>query len=179
MKDRLRKLIPSRDKLREISALRPVAHLINRPELWHLNRRSVSGAVFVGLFSAFIPVPSQMLLAALIAIFTRVNLPISVALVWITNPLTIPPMFYASYRLGALILDIDVREIKMEITLDWVLANFWTISEPFLLGALICGLISGSLGFTATHFLWRNRVMRQWQKRIRSRAVTKKANSRN
>ena len=96
MKDRLRKLIPSRNKLREFSALRPVAHLLNHPELWHLNRRGVSGAAFVGLFSAFIPVPSQMLLAAIIAIYVRVNLPISVALVWITNPITIPPMIYGS-----------------------------------------------------------------------------------
>ena len=101
MKDRLRKLIPSRNKLREFSALRPVAHLLNHPELWHLNRRGVSGAAFVGLFSAFIPVPSQMLLAAIIAIYVRVNLPISVALVWITNPITIPPMIYGSYRVGA------------------------------------------------------------------------------
>ena len=85
MKERLRKLIPSRERLREISALRPVAHLLDRTELWHFNRRSVSGAVFIGLFSAFIPVPSQMLLAALIALFFRVNLPISVTLVWITT----------------------------------------------------------------------------------------------
>ncbi len=124
MKDRLRKLIPSRDKLREFSALRPVAHLLNRPELWHLNRRGVSGAAFVGLFSAFIPVPSQMLLAAIIAIYVRVNLPISVALVWITNPITIPPMIYGSYRVGAWVLGIDVAELQVELSLDWVLANF-------------------------------------------------------
>ena len=84
MKDHLRKIIPSRDRMREFSALRPVAHLFNRPELWHFNRRGVSGAAFVGLFSAFIPVPSQMLLAAIIAIIARVNLP-SQSLVWITN----------------------------------------------------------------------------------------------
>ncbi|MEL0049239.1 MAG: DUF2062 domain-containing protein, partial [Gammaproteobacteria bacterium] len=76
MRERLRTLVPSREKLREISALRPVAHLLHRSELWHLNRRSVSGAAFVGLFSAFIPLPSQMLLAALIAVVFRVNLPI-------------------------------------------------------------------------------------------------------
>ena len=173
MKDRLRQLIPTRDKLREISALRPVAHLTNHPELWHLNRRSVSGAAFVGLFSAFIPVPSQMLLAALIAVVTRVNLPIAVALVWITNPITIPPMFYASYRLGAMILGIDVAELKLEMTFDWVFANFWAISEPLLLGAFICGLLSGSLGFTLTHFVWRNRVIRRWKKRRRARAETR------
>ena len=170
MRDRLRRLIPSRNKLREFSALRPVAHLLNRPELWHLNRRGASGAAFVGLFSAFIPVPSQMLLAAIIAIYVRVNLPISVALVWITNPITIPPMIYGSYRVGAWVLGIDVAELQVELSLDWVLANFVAIGKPLFVGSVICGLVAGSIGFTASHFIWRNRVMRQWRKRRRLRA---------
>ena len=165
MKDRLRKLIPSRDKLREFSALRPVAHLLDRQELWHLNRRGVSGAAFVGLFSAFIPVPSQMLLAAIIAIYVRVNLPISVVLVWVTNPITIPPMIYASYRVGAWLLGIDVAELQVELSLDWVLTNFTAIAEPFLLGSVVCGLVAGSVGFTASQLIWRTRVMRQWRRR--------------
>ena len=169
MRDRLRRLIPSRNKLRELSALRPVAHLLNRPELWHLNRRGVSGAAFVGLFSAFIPVPSQMLLAAIIAIYVRVNLPISVALVWITNPITIPPMIYGSYRVGAWVLGTDVAELQVELSLDWVLANFVAIGKPLFVGSVICGLVAGSIGFTASHFIWRNRVMRQWRKRRRLR----------
>lgn len=169
MRDRLRRLIPSRNKLRELSALRPVAHLLNRPELWHLNRRGVSGAAFVGLFSAFIPVPSQMLLAAIIAIYVRVNLPISVALVWITNPITIPPMIYGSYRVGAWVLGIDVAELQVELSLDWVLANFVAIGKPLFVGSVICGLVAGSIGFTASHFIWRNRVMLQWRKRRRLR----------
>ena len=169
MRDRLRRLIPSRNKLRELSALRPVAHLLNRPELWHLNRRGVSGAAFVGLFSAFIPVPSQMLLAAIIAIYVRVNLPISVALVWITNPITIPPMIYGSYRVGAWVLGIDVAELQVELSLDWVLANFVAMGKPLFVGSVICGLVAGSIGFTASHFIWRNRVMLQWRKRRRLR----------
>lgn len=170
MKERLRKLIPNRDTLREMSVLKPVAHLLNRSELWHFNRRAVSGAAFVGLFSAFIPVPSQMLLAAIIAITTRVNLPISVALVWITNPITIPPMIYASYRLGAWILGVDAEQLEVELTLDWLFENFIAISEPLLIGAFVCGLISGCFGFTVTHFIWRNRVLRQWRKRRQRRA---------
>jgi uncharacterized protein (DUF2062 family) len=169
MRDRLRRLIPSRNKLREFSALRPVAHLLNRPELWHLNRRGVSGAAFVGLFSAFIPVPSQMLLAAIIAIYVRVNLPISVALVWITNPITIPPIIYGSYRVGAWVLGTDVADLQVELSLDWVLANFVAIGKPLFVGSVICGLVAGSIGFTASHFIWRNRVMRQWRKRRRLR----------
>ena len=86
-----------------------------------------------------------MLLAALIAIVTRVNLPLSVALVWITNPITIPPMFYALYRLGW-ILGVDAADMGVEITFDWLFANFFAISKPLVIGAFFCGLISGSVG---------------------------------
>lgn len=169
MKERLLKLMPSRERLREISALRPIAHLLHRSELWHFNRHSVSGAAFVGLFSAFIPVPSQMLLAALIAIVFRVNLPLSVALVWVTNPITIPPMFYASYRVGAWILGIDLDAAGITFTIDSLISNFVVIAQPLFVGAIICGLVSGSLGFTAAHFIWRIRVVRLWRKRRRER----------
>ena len=68
--------------------------------MWHINRRSVSTAIFIGLFCAFIPLPSQMLLAALIAIWLKVNLPLSVALVWVSTLITMGPMFYFAYKLG-------------------------------------------------------------------------------
>ena len=60
LKDRLLKLLPKPETLRENRALKPVAHMLQRKELWQINRRSVASAVFVGLFSAFIPVPAQM-----------------------------------------------------------------------------------------------------------------------
>ena len=74
-------------------------------------------------------------------------------------------MFYAAYRLGAWILGVDAADIGVEITFDWLFANFFAISKPLVIGAFFCGLISGSVGFTATYFIWRNRVMRRWRKR--------------
>ena len=96
---------PDKEAIRDHKYMRIFGKLLYDPNLWHLNRRSVSGAFAVGLFWAFIPIPFQMVTAAATAIPARVNLPISVALVWITNPITMPPMFYSTYRVGTWILD--------------------------------------------------------------------------
>ena len=115
-KDTLRRYLPTPARIREYRVLRPVRHWLQNPEIWHLHRRSVSGATFIGLFCAFMPVPSQMLLAAVLAVASRCNLPLAVAWVWITNPLTIPPIFYFSYRLGAWLLDRDHRtELELAV----------------------------------------------------------------
>jgi len=60
------------------------------PELWHLTRRSVSAAIGVGLFLSMVPLPGQMPLAAVLALRYRFNLPVVIAAVFVTNPLTMP-----------------------------------------------------------------------------------------
>ena len=114
--------MPDHEKLRAHPHLNKIfGKLLHDPNLLHLNRRSVSGAFFVGLFMAFVPLPTQMIFAAGVAIWLRVNLPISVGLVWITNPITIPPMFYFAYKVGAWILNEPVMEWQFELSWDWFL----------------------------------------------------------
>ena len=91
---------PDPQAVREHKHLRVFAAFLHDPNLFHLNRRSVSGAFAAGLFWAMIPIPVQMLAAALTAITVRINLPISVALVWVTNPFTMPAVFYFNYLVG-------------------------------------------------------------------------------
>ena len=145
-KKTLKSLMPSAARVREIKSLHILGDWIYETNLWHLNRYSASMAFFVGLFMAFIPVPGQMPLAALLALVLRCNLPISVALVWITNPLTMPALFFMAYRVGALIINVPVTAIEFELSFNWLshqLANIW---QPFLLGCLICGLFSAAWG---------------------------------
>ena len=72
----IKKMMPDHDKIRRSRAIKLFGSLLHDGNLWHLNRRSASGAFAVGLFTAFIPVPFQMLLAAAAAIIFRVNLPL-------------------------------------------------------------------------------------------------------
>ena len=74
----LRRWLPHNSRFHNHRHLRLLGNLLQDPNLWHLNRRSVSGAAFVGLFLAWVPVPVQMILAAVIATWVRVNLPVAV-----------------------------------------------------------------------------------------------------
>ncbi|MEM7100346.1 MAG: DUF2062 domain-containing protein [Pseudomonadota bacterium] len=168
-KNRLLSYLPTPAQLRENALLKPVAHLLNNSELWHMNRRSVSGAVFIGLFSAYMPIPVQMVLAALLAIAFRCNLPLSVGLVWITNPLTIPPMFYFSYRLGAWLLDMQLSAGTIDLSFTWIWENLGTIGYPLLFGSFVCGWVCGVTGFVITRVVWRWQVISRWRARMQAR----------
>ena len=84
-------LVTQYTEVREHRSLGIFGRLLDDPYLFHLNERSVPGAFAVGLFCAWIPLASQLSIAAELAIAVRVYVPLSVVLVWVTNPLTIPP----------------------------------------------------------------------------------------
>ena len=60
-----RRYLPSAAKVKDNPSLHFLVDLLHDPNLFHLNRHSVSVAFFVGIFIAFIPIPGQMPVAAL------------------------------------------------------------------------------------------------------------------
>jgi uncharacterized protein len=163
MKHLMRRLSPDAKTLREHKHFRVFGRLLHDPNLWHLNRRSAAGAFAVGLFMMYMPPFGQMLMAAAAAIAFRVNLPISVALVFITNPLTIPPMFYFAYLIGAWALGQAVAPFDLEF---WAQpANWLTILSPLALGCLVCAIACSALGYFGVRLAWRWHVARHVQRR--------------
>lgn len=162
--------MPSAARMREIKSLHVLGDWIYETNLWHLNRYSASMAFFVGLFVAFMPIPGQMPAAALLALILRCNLPISVCLVWITNPLTMPALFFLAYQVGALIVNAPLTALEFELSFSWLSNQLAYIWQPFLLGCLICGLFFGCLGYFVVSLLWRWRVSVHWRERKRKRA---------
>lgn len=169
----IKRFLPDHGTFRDHPHLRRFGARLHDGNLWHLNRRSVSGAVAVGLFWALFPMPFQMLPAAACAIWLRVNLPISIVLVWITNPLTMPPVMYATYRLGAWLLDLPPKNINFELTMDNVIASLGDIWQPLYLGSLVSGSVLALLGFVLVRLAWRLYVVQQRRanlKRYQSRS---------
>jgi len=176
-KKTLKFLMPTASRVREIKSLSILGEWIYATNLWHLNRYSASMAFFVGLFVAFMPIPGQMPLAALMALGLRCNLPISVALVWLTNPLTMPAIFFMAYKVGALIANEPVLDMQFELSFHWLSSQLAHIWQPFLLGCLVCGLFCGCVGYFVVSLAWRWRVSVHWRERKRRRASRERASS--
>ena len=171
--------LPRPAKIKSHPKLQFFGKLLHEPNLWHLNRRSLSGGMAVGLFIAFIPLPMQMLLAVAAAIWLRVNLPLSVSLVWITNPVTMPPLFYFAYKLGAVLLGIPTMETEFSFSPEWLLYTLGNLLQPLLLGCLVLGTISAAIGYLAVNFLWRLQVIKLWKDRRKRKLPTKSTQLKN
>jgi uncharacterized protein (DUF2062 family) len=156
--------IPTREDILAIKSLKFMHGLIHEPNLWHFNRRSVARAAMIGLFWAMIPMPFQMVPAAFLAFYLTANLPLSLALVWISNPITMPPIFYATYKFGAFLLGTEPVD-NFEFTAEWLTNGLAIVWRPLYFGSVVTGIILGSCGYFGVRFVWRYRVIKKWQKR--------------
>jgi uncharacterized protein (DUF2062 family) len=165
----LQRFMPSPQTVREHKILSMFGDWLHDPNLWHLNRRSAAGAFAVGMFFMWVPVPFQMVLAAGAAILIRTNLPLSVALVWITNPFTIPPMFYFAYKLGSWIVGVAPTEFSFELSVAWLTHELQAIWLPFLVGCFTLAAISSVLGYFLIDWIWRYSVLSRRSSKRRTR----------
>ncbi|HHD81861.1 MAG TPA: DUF2062 domain-containing protein [Campylobacterales bacterium] len=121
------------------------------------NRKSIAKGALIGLFWAFIPMPLQM--AAVIAMtpFVKFNVPLAFTMVWLSNPLTMPFMYYMEYKTGNYILGTTgINEI--ELTLEWF-SNHWdTIILPLYIGTIPYSLGVSILVYFLINKTWINSV---------------------
>lgn len=164
-KKAIKRFMPDHHKIKSNKHLQIFGDLLHNANLWHLNRHSVAKAFAVGLFFAFIPVPFQMVLAAGIAIIVHSNLPLSIALVWITNPLTMPAIFYSCYIVGTWVVGEEEKPFNFEASWQWVVDSLQTIGPAFLIGCGVLAVVFSIIGYFGIQILWRHSVLKEWKKR--------------
>ncbi|MFQ5659872.1 MAG: DUF2062 domain-containing protein [Gammaproteobacteria bacterium] len=158
-------VLPEHHEIRRYKNLQILGDILHDPNIFHLTRHSAAGGVATGLFFAFMPIPGQMLAAAIVAVFFRVNLPLAVILVWVSNPITIPPLFFLAYKTGAMLLNEPTRHIAFEFSFNWFGEKLSEIWQPLLLGCLTYGTIAAVTGYTMVKLLWRLAIVRKWEER--------------
>ena len=150
-----RKFAVKRHELSEKWFLTPFRHMLHDHRLWGIRRKNVVPSVSLGLFVACMPFPGHYLLGALLALALRINIPVAVLTTFISNPLTMGPIYYFSYKVGAFLLRVPERPFEFEMSLDWLNHTFVSIWQPMLLGCVLVGAIASLLGYILLDALWR------------------------
>lgn len=135
---------------------------------WAFNRSSVARGVAVGLFCGVMTPVAQILFAVFLAILVRANLLAATAATFVTNPITLPFVYYYAYRIGSslthrqteLAEDLAASEEAAEQALD--VADWYTtllewassIALPFLVGLILLASLAAMLGYLFVHIAW-------------------------
>lgn len=154
--------------------LRPFAQHLGSPLIWHFNRRGVSRGVALGLFSAFAIPFAQTPFAAVFAVGARANLPVAALATAVTNPLSVPFVYFAAYLVGRTVLRMKDNVSQaiaadvgfVERTITWIV----TLAGPTYVGLLLFAFIAAPLGYALVHLAWRIWVGGRWQRRKTRRA---------
>jgi uncharacterized protein len=170
----LRKHLPEPEAILAKPWAAPFRPWLGHPNLWHLNRRSVPGAVAIGLFCGLIPGPVQMLGALLMAIPLRKNVPLAMVVTIYTNPLTIVPLYLIAYAYGALLLGHEGAAAHITpYDWDWTLHGIWqwmlSLGKPLGVGLVALAVTLAVAGHFLTDLAWRLYVRRAWRRRAARR----------
>lgn len=163
-----RKFAVKKHVIRSNRLLAPFRHLMHEPRYWGIRRRTAVPAFSLGLFVGWMPFPGHPVWGALAALALRVNIPVAVLSTFISNPLTMYPMYYLAYRLGRRLLGTPPVAFDFELSAAWFTGKFATIWQPLTLGCLLLGTASALVGYVVLDLLWRA-SLRDYKLRKKSR----------
>lgn len=163
--------VPTPDSIHENRLLRPFASHFANSSLWRMNRRSLPRAVALGLFVGVIIPFMHMVIAAVLAIPLRANVAVAAAVTWVVNPLTIPPLYYAAYRIGSWELHYDTNVVTAQaaerFSSELPRMLFWLhhASGSIAAGVLTLAGCAAFIGYFGTALAWKLRSGRRWRQR--------------
>jgi len=128
--------------------------------LWKWNKRTISKAFAIGLFCAFMPIPLHTLLAAVLAVVFSSNILLSMALVWVNNPITMVPIYYYTYKLGSYIIGMEL-DPNFVFTIGYILENLTTTTIALWVGGFIVALIAAILGYITILLIYKYRAFKR------------------
>jgi uncharacterized protein (DUF2062 family) len=174
-----RKNAPTREQLEEVRWLRPFAHRVLEPALWRFTRRSVPRGVALGLIvGIFLMIPGlQIIGAALLALPCRANVPIAVAMTFLSNPATTPFILYLSIIVGNRFIHstADGSTVAAMIEhgaslMEWARWLASSAAPALVMGLFVISVISAAVGYLLSSCSWRAWISHKWKLRERHRA---------
>jgi uncharacterized protein (DUF2062 family) len=161
----LDKILPHHSVVRKQWFLRPFRALLGDPALWATHRRNVLRAMALGILISFIPFPIHTAMAAMTAVYLRVNIPVAILASWFANPVTMGPLYYAGYRLGLVLLGQPTMSGSVEFSLAYISDHLDEVWAPLLLGCLVLGIACAFACYALANWLWIKTLRKRFRRR--------------
>lgn len=167
----IRKNMPTREQL---EGNRWTHGLAVRQELWRFTRRSVPRGVAVGLLvGIFALIPGvQIIGAALMCVPARGNIPIAVAMTFLSNPATTPLILIISAMIGNFLgFRADTATVYAMVDRgapvgEWAQWFFSDAAPAVLVGLAVLSVVAASVGYVMAGMIWRPIVARRRKRRL-------------
>ncbi|MBT67970.1 MAG: hypothetical protein CMO25_01035 [Thiotrichales bacterium] len=156
MKETLKKYSPKRENVN----LGWLNKHLSDPELWKWNKKTIAKAFAIGLFCAFLPIPAHTLLGAVLAVIFSANILLSMLMVWVNNPITMVPIYYFTYKLGASIMGIEM-DLNFEFSFSYLMNNFGSATLAMWVGGIITSIISAIIGYFAIITIYKYKAIKR------------------
>lgn len=124
--------------------------------LWRPNIHSVAVGLSIGVFCSMLPIPFQMVVAALLCLIGRGTIPVAVAACWISNPITQAPLVFAQNKLGELIRDWSEWNLLEKIDKDGIIP-FIKIKvnlADYLVGVFVTAVVGSIIAFLLVYCVY-------------------------
>src|SRR5450631_2869490 len=168
----LKSITPERRTLEKLWCLKPFASLVVDRGCWTFRRTSVIRAFSLGLLIAFVPptpfLPLHLTLCTVLGILLRLNIPVLVATVFISNPFTWFPQIAGSIWVGAKLMGLNLMPVLSQLSHRNFSAQINQLWEPLLLGAFVLGISAAAFGYLLGQCVWRARALYRLRRRSRS-----------
>ena len=150
----IKRFLPHKHLIQHHRHLKIFGDRIHHNQYWKLTPESVSRGLAVGIFTCWLPMPFQSILAAALALLIRGNLLFAVGAVFISNPITMAPMLYFAYKLGIIVLKCPDPDFHWPNTINGTMIYIKQFAAPIVTGTLICGIVSGILSYFLVRIIW-------------------------
>ncbi|HEX5045811.1 MAG TPA: DUF2062 domain-containing protein [Gammaproteobacteria bacterium] len=168
---RFKRLLLNVTRLRRGQLLRPLRHRLRNKGLWSFDHHSVAKGAAIGVFFAILFPVAHILFAIVVAIALRANVFVASMATFVSNPLTMPIIYYSAYRVGAVIVRQETAgdphgdalesaqeaaEAALEVRqwfpalLDWMFA----VGAPTAVGIVVLACVTALTVYALLFAIW-------------------------
>jgi uncharacterized protein (DUF2062 family) len=165
--------VPTREQLEHNRFVRPFAHRVLHSELWRFTRRSVPRGVALGLFVGVMIPLAHFVVATLLAVFVRANIPAALLATFVGFPVVYVFIVALAYKVGNLLLHLDastaiqpLSETMQATDTGTLLQRLTGAGTETALGLFAIATILASVGYLVTGFGWRWWIGRKRRRRL-------------